>query len=186
MDLDKGDAALVGSGSKTGKVADYAAAESEDGGTAVGMVLQQSSVDLLEGFVIFVLFAVGQDDAAGTDAELSAGGFNRSKVERGNGLVADDGGFAANVWADVFGQIIKQAKADVDGVAVAGGTCRVCSLPSSPPSAKYFSHPTLEFNVTSLIFKPAQVVCRALSGIFLFTLNRVATNHQIQFWREDL
>ena len=122
MDLDKGDTTLVGSGSKTGnKVADYAAAESEDGGTAAGMVLQQSSVDLLEGFVIFVLFAVGQDNAAGVNAELSAGGFNRSKVERGNGLVADDGGFAANVWADVFGQIIKQAKADVDGVAVAGG-----------------------------------------------------------------
>ena len=121
MDLDEGDTTLVGSGSKAGKVADYAAAESEDGGTAAGMVLQQSSVDLLEGFVIFVLFAVGQDDAAGTDAELSAGGFNRSKVERGNGLVADDGGFAANVGADVFGQIIKQAKANVDGVAVAGG-----------------------------------------------------------------
>ena len=72
-DLDEGDAALVGGGGKTGQIADYAAAEGEDGGVAVGMVLQQAGVDLLEGFAVFVLFAVGQDDVANVDAELSAG-----------------------------------------------------------------------------------------------------------------
>lgn len=108
-DLDEGDAALVGGGGKTGQIADYAAAEGEDGGVAVGMVLQQAGVDLLEGFAVFVLFAVGQDDVATIDAELSAGCFDGGKIKRGNGLIADDGGFAGDMWADEFGQVAEQA-----------------------------------------------------------------------------
>ena len=104
-DLDEGDAALVGGGSKAGQIADYAAAEGEDDGAAVGMVLQQAGVDLLEGFAVFVLFAVGQDDLANVDAELLAGCFDVGKIKRGNGLIADDGGFAVDMWADEFGQV---------------------------------------------------------------------------------
>ena len=121
-DLDEGDAALVGGGGKAGQIADYAAAEGEDGGTAVGMVLQQAGVDLLEGFAVFVLFAVGQNDVANVDAELLAGCFDGGKIKRGNGLIADDGGFAADMRTDEFGQVVEQAGTNMDGVAVAGGT----------------------------------------------------------------
>lgn len=46
-----------------------------------------------------------------------------------------------------------------------------------------FSHPALEFADASLIFKPAQAVCRVWRGAFLFTLNRVGT---FLIWRFDL
>ena len=106
-DLDEGDTALVGGCGKAGQIADYAAAKCEDGGAAVGMVLQQAGVDLLEGFAVFVLFAVGQDDVTNVDAELLAGCLDGGKIKRGNGLIADDGGFAADMWADEFGQVVK-------------------------------------------------------------------------------
>lgn len=120
-DLDEGDAALVGGGGKAGQIADDAATEGEEGGAAVGVVLQQAGVDVLQGFAVFVLLAVGQDDAANGYAELPAGGFDGGEVEGGDGFVADDGGLVANVGADELGQMVQQAVADVDGVAVAGG-----------------------------------------------------------------
>ena len=79
--LNEGDATLIGGGSKAGKIADYAAAKSQDGGASISMMLQQASVDLLEGFTVFVLLAVGQDDVANADAELLAGCLHGIKRE---------------------------------------------------------------------------------------------------------
>ena len=101
--LNEGDATLIGGGSKAGKIADYATAESKDGGASIGMMLQQASVDLLERFIIFVLFAVGQDDVANANAELLAGCLNGIKVKRGNSLITDDNGFTTDMRADMFG-----------------------------------------------------------------------------------
>ena len=101
--LNEGDAALVGGSSKAGKITDYATAESEDGGAPIGMMLQQASVDLLERFIVFVLFAVGQDDVANADAELLAGCLNGIRVKRGNSLITDDDGFTTDMRADMFG-----------------------------------------------------------------------------------
>ena len=94
---------MIGGGSKTGKIADYASAESEDGGAPISMMLQQASVDLLERFIIFVLFAVRQDDVANADTEMLAGCLNGIKIKRGNSLITDDDGFAADIRADMFG-----------------------------------------------------------------------------------
>ena len=61
------------------------------------MVLEQGGIDLLQGFVAFVALTVRQDDVAGGDIQLSAGGFDGFDIQRGNGLVADDGSFVADV-----------------------------------------------------------------------------------------
>ena len=58
--------------------------------------------------------------------------------------------------------------------------------PFSPKQTRLsdiFSRSALEFADASLIFKPAQVVCRVWRSAFLFTLNRVRT---FLIWRFDL
>ena len=67
------------------------------------MMLQQASIDLLERFIVFVSFAVRQDDVANANAEMLASCLNGSKIKWGNSLITDDDGFAADMRADIFG-----------------------------------------------------------------------------------
>lgn len=89
--MDEGDAALVGGGGVACGVAYDAASQCDEGGFAVGVMLQEGGVDLVEGVAVFVLFAIGKDDGGVGDIELVTGVLDVVQVEGGNGGVADDG-----------------------------------------------------------------------------------------------
>ena len=116
--LDKGRAALVGGGGKPDRIADYAAAERNQRRAAFGPVFQQFVVNMIERLPVFKLLAVGQDDGEMFRPQLVQGRLNGGQIQRRDSFIGNDGGFFADIRADVPHQSGQQVLADEDGVAV--------------------------------------------------------------------
>ena len=113
--LDKIHAALVAGRGKTGHVANHTAAQGDHGGSTVMARSQQAIKDQLQGFPVFVGFAVRQHH--GDHRVCRQAAAQTLKIQRRDRFVGDDRHLpAGNMRRKQFG-LVQQTCANVDRVA---------------------------------------------------------------------
>ena len=73
---------------------------------------------MIERLQVFKLLAVGQDDGEMFGPQLVQGRLNGDQIQRRDGFIGNDGGFFADIRANVPCQSGQQVLTDEDGVAV--------------------------------------------------------------------
>ena len=119
--LDEGDAAQEGGGHIASQIADYAAADGDDGMAALGAQADQPFVDGLGQGVGFAGFAGRDDEAVGGDAALLQGALGAAAVAVHQVFVGDDVGGAGEAEVkELVAQLVEDAPTGDDGIGAAG------------------------------------------------------------------